>query len=304
MNENNENHKNTLLIVDDESVNLKVLNHILGQDYTIYTASNGESAIVKAKELLPDLVILDVLMPGIDGYETLSEIKKCEETSHIPIIFITGLNTDLDEEKGLSLDAADYIMKPFSATIVKLRVKNQIKIVNQMRTIEHLSRIDQLTNLPNRRSFDERLNLEWKNAKRELTPISLLMIDIDHFKHVNDTYGHHKGDIVLKEIAKIIPSAFHRPSDFAARWGGEEFAAVLPNTQSEGAMELAEKIRVLIEEAEITLEQGLSIKKTVSIGVNTVVPQQQDIADLFITKADLALYAAKDAGRNKVIMAG
>jgi diguanylate cyclase (GGDEF)-like protein len=295
--------KNSLLIVDDENINLKVLNQILGSEYTLYTASNGKSAIEKAKEYKPDLIILDIVMPEMDGYETLKEIKRSDDIKHIPVIFITGLSNDMDEEKGLSLNAADYITKPFSATIVKLRVHNQIQIVNQLRTIENLSMKDQLTNIPNRRSFDERLNMEWKTAVRDQTPISILMIDIDKFKHINDTYGHQKGDIVLQEIAKTYPKAFHRPSDFAARWGGEEFVALLPHTHSDGAMEIAEKIRSVIEEMEIRLGKDASYRITVSIGVNTIIPAVETSIDSFITNADMALYEAKDTGRNRVVLA-
>jgi diguanylate cyclase (GGDEF)-like protein len=295
--------KNSLLVVDDENINLKVLNQILGAEYTIYTASNGKSAIEKAKEYKPDLIILDIIMPEMDGYETLKEIKKSDDIKHIPVIFITGLSNDMDEEKGLSLNAADYITKPFSATIVKLRVHNQIQIVNQMRTIERLSMMDQLTNLPNRRSFDERLNMEWKVAVRDQTPISILMIDIDKFKHINDTFGHQKGDIVLQEISRIYPKEFKRPSDFAARWGGEEFVALLPHTHAEGSFEIAERIRNVIEDTEIKLGKDTTYKITVSIGVNTVIPSVDASIDAFITNADMALYEAKDTGRNRVVAA-
>jgi PleD family two-component response regulator len=137
-----EEKKNTVLIVDDEKINLKILTHILEKDYKIYTASEGISAIEKAKEFLPDLILLDIVMPKMDGYETLSKLKKCEETKNIPVIFITGLSNDDEEEKGLALGAIDYITKPFSAIIVKLRVKLQIQIVNQVQTIERLSSIE------------------------------------------------------------------------------------------------------------------------------------------------------------------
>jgi diguanylate cyclase (GGDEF)-like protein len=163
-----------------------------------------------------------------------------------------------------------------------------------------MSMIDQLTNLPNRRCFDERLQMEWKQAVREQTPISLLMMDIDSFKNINDTYGHQQGDIVLKIIAKTFPQAFKRPADFAARWGGEEFIALLPNTRLEGAMEMAEKIRSDIEKIAIPYNEGETIKITISIGVNSLVPELKSSTNAFISNADKALYAAKAAGKNKV----
>ncbi|MDR0321923.1 MAG: diguanylate cyclase [Treponema sp.] len=293
--------KNSLLIVDDENTNLKVLSHILGQDYTIYTATNGESALEKAKEYKPDLILLDIIMPGMNGYETLSAVKSCEEIKKIPIIFITGLTSDEDEAKGLALDAADYLTKPFSSAVVKLRVRNQIQIINQLRTIEHISMIDQLTNLPNRRSFDSRLKMEWGQAIREKTSISLLMIDLDKFKIVNDTYGHLHGDVVLQTAAAIFSQAVKRPGDFAARWGGEEFVVLLPNTHSDGAVEIAEKIRLDVESTTIPVHGGSEMKITISIGVTSLIPTNENSIDAFISTADKALYAAKDAGRNKVL---
>jgi len=293
--------KNSLLIVDDENTNLKVLTHILGHDYTIFTATNGTNAIEKAKEYKPDLILLDILMPDMNGYDTLSLMKQCEEIKKIPVVFITGLSSDEDEEKGLTLEAADYITKPFSSMIVKLRVRNQIQIINQMRTIEHLSLIDQLTNIANRRSFDDRLYMEWKQAIREHTTISILLIDVDNFKNLNDTYGHQQGDVVLKTMAAIFPRAFKRPGDFAARWGGEEFVVLLPNTPKEGAIEIAEKIRSDIENTEIIFKNGAKVKITVSIGVNSLIPTHDDSVDAFISNADDMLYAAKNAGKNKVI---
>jgi len=293
--------KNTLLIVDDENTNLKVLTHILGQEYTIFTAANGASAVEKAVEFLPDLILMDILMPEMDGYATLSMIKSCKTIQRIPVIFITGLDSEEDEEKGLSLEAADYITKPFSATIVKLRVRNQIQIVNQMRTIERLSMIDQLTNIPNRRSFESRLNMEWKQAVREQTPISLLIMDLDNFKCVNDTYGHQQGDIVLQKIADVFPQSFRRPCDFAARWGGEEFVVLLPNTHLDGAFQIAEKIRADIENMSIPAADGSQIRITLSIGVSSTVPAKEALVDAFVSNADKALYSAKESGRNKVI---
>ena len=293
--------KNTLLIVDDENANLKVLTHILGADYTIYTATNGLNAVQKARELQPDLILLDILMPEMDGYETLSTIKKTEEINKIPVVFITGLDSVEDEEKGLSLDAADYITKPFSAPIVKLRVRNQIQIVNQLRMIERLSLVDQLTGIANRRSFDSRLIVEWKQAIREQTSLSLLMMDLDKFKDLNDTYGHQQGDLVLKKVAEIFTMSLRRPADFTARWGGEEFIVLLPNTPLEGALDVAENIRTDIERSPIMFSDGTVIRITVSIGVASIFPEKSSSIDVFISNADKALYLAKDAGRNRVM---
>jgi diguanylate cyclase (GGDEF)-like protein len=231
----------------------------------------------------------------------LAALKKSEKTQKIPIIFITGLSSDEDEAKGLALDAADYITKPFAAKIVKLRVRNQMQIINQMRTIERLSMIDQLTEIPNRRSFDERLFLEWNQAIREKTPISILVMDVDKFKYYNDTYGHQQGDVVLKTVAKVFSQSIRRPADFVARWGGEEFTVLLPNTVAGGAMEVAETIRAAVENTVILCADGTETKVTISIGVFTQIPEQSCTIDTFITNADEALYTAKRTGRNKVV---
>jgi len=293
--------KNSVLIIDDEMSNLRILTHILGSEYTIYTAKDGVNGIEKTMEYMPDLILLDIIMPEMDGYTVLAELKKLNATAKIPVIFITGLDSIEDEERGLSLNAADYINKPFSPTIVKLRVRNQIQIVNQIRTIENLSMIDQLTGLPNRRSFDARINEEWKRAIRETTPISILVIDIDKFKVYNDTYGHQQGDAVLRTVAKVFSQSLKRASDFAARWGGEEFIVLLPHTYLDGAMEIAENIRRNVENVEISHADGSKSKVTVSIGVTTLVPTQNSSMDAFFSMADKALYDAKASGRNRVL---
>ncbi|MCL2194004.1 MAG: diguanylate cyclase [Treponema sp.] len=294
--------KNSILVVDDEVGNLQVLAHILGMEYTIYTAKNGANAIEKAKEYMPDLILLDIIMPDMDGYQVLIELKSLETTKKIPVIFITGLSSIEDEAKGLSLNAADYISKPFSPTIVKLRVQNLIQIVNQLRTIERLSLVDQLTGIPNRRSFDERINAEWKRAIREggPAPISILVMDVDHFKTYNDTYGHQQGDLALQVVAGVFSRHLKRSVDFAARWGGEEFIGLLPGTSLDGALEIAEDIRKSVENMEIDHYNGSSSKITVSIGVSTQKPTQSTWTDSFISMADRALYNAKAAGRNRV----
>ena len=294
-------NRSSVLIVDDESVNIKILAHILGSEYKIITATSGMDAIKTAKEKSPDIILMDIMMPDMDGYQTLSLIKKNEDICKIPVIFITGLDSDEDEEKGLSLEAADYITKPFSSSVVKLRVRNQIKMLQQMRTIEELSYLDQLTGLSNRRSFDDRLRMEWKQAVREKTHISILMMDLDKFKAVNDIYGHMHGDIVLQTVSGIIKKIYRRPGDFASRWGGEEFVVLLPNTPAEGAVEIAEKIRAQVETTDIPHENGEITKITLSIGVNSLIPTQDSAINDFLDHADKSLYAAKEAGRNKVM---
>jgi diguanylate cyclase (GGDEF)-like protein len=300
--------KNSLLIVDDDKPSLMVLANILESDYTVRIASSAKSAIMIAEEYTPDLILLDIVIPEMDGYEIFSALRNSEKTAHIPVIFISGLNNRNDEKRGLELGAVDYICKPFDARIIKLRVSHQIQIVNHLRTIEYLSIMDQLTDMPNRRHFDNRLRVEWGRATRENVPISLLMMDVDHFKNYNDTYGHQQGDKALRMIANVLTQSLKRTSDFPARWGGEEFTALLPNTDSGGGLVIAEQIRENIETAVIPHDSGLVTKLTLSIGVfahtpTAFSPESATCSiDEFISRADKALYNAKNAGRNRVCL--
>ena len=291
--------KSRILIVDDEKLVLMALCKILSTDYTIYTARDGLSALEMARTKKPDLILLDIIMPGIDGYDTLCTLKKEEETWRIPVIIISGLNDSDNERKGLSMEAADYISKPFVDEIVKLRVKNQIQMVNQIRIIEQLSNMDQLTGLANRRYLDQQLAMFFGMAIRDNLPISLLMIDADKFKTYNDTYGHVQGDMLIKSMAGIFSSDLKRAGDFVARYGGEEFCIILPKTDIEGAMNVAEKIRKDIEALSIPCVDGTPTNITVSIGVHSITPVKSDTITDFIHKADVALYSAKQSGRNR-----
>jgi diguanylate cyclase (GGDEF)-like protein len=292
--------KNSVLIVDDDSANLLILSHILQPEYTIYTAKDGVSAIQKAKKFLPDLILLDILMPGMDGYEVFSVLQQSEKAKHIPVIFITGLNSVDDQKKGLKMGAVDYISKPFDDVIVKLRVALHIRLINQLHTIVYLSTTDQLTDIPNRRAFDNRLNEEWKRAIREKQPVTLIMVDVDYFKFYNDKYGHQQGDKALVTIAGILGKTAARSTDFAARWGGEEFVVLLPNTDVQAGLKVGEDLRKSVECAEIHLCDGVTTRMTISIGVNSQIPLRDSDLDGFISGADKALYAAKEAGRNRV----
>ncbi|MCL2819280.1 MAG: diguanylate cyclase [Oscillospiraceae bacterium] len=292
--------KNRILIVDDDTSMLIELASILNQDYKIYTVKDGLSALEKASEVSPDLILLDVIMPDISGFEVLGRLKDNEKTRDIPVLFITGATDSEAEIQGLAAGAVDYVHKPLNESLVKLRVRHQIQLLNQFRKIEHLSMSDQLTGLPNRRSFEMKITEEWDRASRELTPLSVMMVDIDHFKKYNDTYGHQQGDVALKAVADMFARSLRRPSDFVARWGGEEFILLLPNTDSKGAYDVAESIRKHAEDMEIPAADKSITKLTVSIGVNTRVQSQIITLDKFVSWTDMALYTAKNKGRNKV----
>jgi len=292
--------KNSILIVDDEEANIIALTHILSPHYTVYAVKDGQDALEVAEEYRPDVILLDIIMPDMDGYSVIKALKNSDKTWDIPVIFITGLSNPDDEVRGLDLGAADYISKTFSPAIVNLRVKNQIKMLNQLRTIELISMIDQLTAIPNRRGFVNRLDMEWIRAIRDNTSISVLVIDVDKFKVYNDTYGHQQGDVVLQAVARTVEQSLNRPGDFAARWGGEEFIVLLPNTDTSGALLIAEKIRQNVSNLVIPCSDGTETIVTISIGVNALTPQLTSSRETFISEADKALYRAKSSGRNRV----
>jgi diguanylate cyclase (GGDEF)-like protein len=297
--------KNSILVVDDEPANIISLTHILKEKYKIIAAKNGTDGIRLAHQHKPDVILLDIIMPDKDGFEVIADLKNNSETQGIPVIFITGLTNVEDEERGLAAGAADYINKPFSAPIVELRVYNQVMMQNYIKKIEELSVRDQLTQLTNRRGFDERLRADFGGALRKQTNISVLIMDLDKFKNYNDTFGHLQGDKALQAAALVLKDSVTRATDFVGRWGGEEFVALLPDTNSEQALVVAENIRQNMEKLEIPLiTDGTATKITVSIGICSGTPSQDDNADIYMNNADAALYQAKEGGRNRAVLYG
>jgi diguanylate cyclase (GGDEF)-like protein len=293
--------KFSILIVDDEKTNFMALNDILAREYTVFTAKSGEEALARVEEDPPDLILLGILLSGIDGFEVLRRLKGSPDTRGIPVIIITELNTETDEEKGLLLGAVDYITKPFKNGIVIARIKTHLQIVHQMRLIERLGLVDPLTDIPNRRCFDDRIAIEWRRSIRDKRPIAFMMMDVDKFKTYNDTYGHPQGDVLLKTISRIFSSAARRPGDLAARLGGEEFGVLLPDADLEAALQVAEEIRSRVENTRILTAEGKTeTKTTISIGVVSLIPTQNMLISDFISAADKYLYAAKESGRNRI----
>jgi len=287
-----------ILIVDDEKVNLISLAHFLKQEYEIIVASSGEAAITEAEEQLPDMILLDIVMPDMTGFDVLLRLKSSIKTMGIPVIFITGLNNVEDEEKGLTLGAVDYITKPFNQNLVKARIKTHLRMSDYIHTIEKLCMLDTLTGLPNRRNFDTRIEAEWGRAFREKKPLGLIILDIDNFKHYNDTYGHPQGDNLLQAIGSILSKTLHRSSDIAVRWGGEEFCIILPDTDMTGTLNIAEQIRTTVMEMSISNTENIKTSVTVSLGANSKIPNDSEIVADFIEEIDKLLYQAKKNGKN------
>jgi len=292
--------KHSVLIVDDEALNITALSHMLSDDYSVHVTKTGVEGFEAAREMLPDIILLDIVMPEMNGYDVIEALKKDDDTKDIPVIFVTARGHVQDEELGLALGAVDYIAKPFSSSIVKKRVANQLKILSQMRTINELSRTDALTGIGNRRHFNDVLDKEWSRAMRQQVSLGFIIIDIDHFKNYNDSYGHLQGDIVLVKIAEVIKNGLHRAIDQVARWGGEEFAIILPDTDSNGAVSVVENIRKAVEGTAFMLN-GEPTHVTISAGVHSVIPSQGSDykLDNFVSDADTALYRAKNKGRNR-----
>jgi diguanylate cyclase (GGDEF)-like protein len=298
--------KNSVLIVDDEVMNIKSLTLILSDSYTVYAEKKGGNTVEMAKKLKPDLILLDIVMSDMDGFQVIQNLKENEETKNIPVIFITGLQATESELKGFELGAVDYIHKPFVAPIVQARVQSQLKIVNLLNKVQSLIVTDVLTELGNRRYFNIELAREWDRAKRKQHSLSFILMDVDNFKTFNDLHGHLSGDMVLQYVSGVIRQTITRASDKAARWGGEEFAAILPDTNLDGAKKIAEDMRFTIANNAILLEDKSTATITVSVGVHCIVPEQESDYALvnFVADADKAKYREKNKEKNTVCVVG
>lgn len=290
-----------LLLVDDVKANLLLLAKALGQDYECRLATDGASALEQAISDPPDLILLDVMMPGLDGYEVCRQLKADPRTINIPVIFLTHLNEEADEKAGLEAGAIDYITKPFRFPIIKARVRNHLELKRRGDLLEQLAGMDGLTGIPNRRRFDETLTLEWNRTRRHGAPLALILLDIDFFKSYNDHYGHPQGDDCLRKVAAVLAATLQRASDTLARYGGEEFAAILPDTSLDSAVDMAELMRCRV--MDLAIPHGYSRVAacvTVSLGVAACIPAERNSAAELVEAADGALYQAKHAGRNRV----
>jgi diguanylate cyclase (GGDEF)-like protein len=290
-----------LLVVDDQPINIQVMYQAFAGDYQVFMATSGAQALAICKDNPPDLVLLDVVMPGMDGFEVCAKLKADASTCNIPIIFVTG-HTDTEQEThGLSLGAVDFIAKPVNPAVVRARVKSQLTLKFQSDLLRKLVFLDGLSGVYNRRYFDQQLSIEWARAGRSHAPLSILMIDVDFFKLYNDRYGHQAGDDCLRQIAVTLKISLKRPADLVARYGGEEFACILPETAFDDAMILAKELEARIRALQLQHEASTAASFiTVSIGLATQTVGSIGDAQALVRLADAQLYRSKQDGRARV----
>lgn len=293
-----------ILVIDDSSVQTEFLCSILKDDHEVDTCHTAEDGLRAAKEGGYSLILLDVVMPGMDGFMLLRKLKAAPATQYIPVILLTSLTDIQYEERGLLLGAVDYITKPFSPTIIKARVNTHIQLHHYRMQFQQQAMLDPLTGIANRRRYDDESLLRWKEAIRFKLPLSICMFDIDKFKLYNDTFGHPAGDQVIKTVAGAASAFFQRATDLFARYGGEEFVAVFVGNDGQSSFEFAKSIRKAIEDLHIPHNSPVCEWVTVSMGGVTLVPKPEDRYDTYLKLADTMLYDAKRFGRNMVVWSG
>lgn len=290
----------TILIVDDEQINIRLLAETVNDLGSVVFATNGQAAIQQAHEQQPDLILLDVKMPEMDGYSVCAALKDQDGTRNIPVVFVSALGEE-GEEEGLNAGAIDYIYKPFRPAIVRARVRNQLDLKRYRDALEDIAFHDGLTGLPNRRAFDRHFTDEIRRAHRSEKPLSVVLADIDHFKAYNDTYGHGKGDACLRIVGAALSAPRNRPGDMLARYGGEEFVGIFPDCDVYGAELICETLRISVENLEIPHSAStVADVVTVSVGSVTSIPNSPDVHDDLLAAADQQLYRSKQNGRNRV----
>ena len=295
--------KGRILIVDDAMENIQILHQAIQDEHDVLFAMSGAKAIHIAQNQLPDLILLDAMMPDMDGYAVCAALRTSSITRAIPIIFVTALKSPEDETRALDAGAADFISKPVNAAVVRARVRTQLTVKRQADALRELTLTDGLTGVSNRRAFDETLSAEWRRCARARIPLALLLLDIDHFKKFNDTYGHQAGDACLQQVAGAMRRAAKRPQDLVARYGGEEFAILLPHEELGGAGTVAQRIIDEIALLAIAHESAPSGPLlTVSMGVTSMIPQDGIEPSSLVAAADTLLYEAKANGRNRYVL--
>ena len=290
-----------ILIIDDSPVQANFLKSILEHDYAITVSNTAEDGLNQVRTGDYSLILLDVIMPGMDGFELLKKLQEEVLLQRAPVILITSLNDTDHEAKGLTLGAVDYITKPFHPAIVRARVHTHVKLYQYRTQIEREATMDQLTGVANRRRYDSVSLKRWQDAIRLHVPFSICMFDIDKFKVYNDTFGHPAGDKVISAVAQTASTLLRRGTDFFARYGGEEFVAVFVGNDARASFEFLKTIRQAVEDLHIKHNSPVCEWVTVSVGGVSLVPKSGDSYETYLKLADTMLYDAKRLGRNRVV---
>ena len=324
--------KEKVLVIDDSSDNLELLSYILSfKGYEVVTSDRPQKALEIARTSPPDIILLDIGMPEMDGYEICQRLRSGENTKDIPIIFVSAWNQGNNKTRAFRYGGNDYITKPYQIEEVIARVENQLQIQRLKTELENknerlsqelfrqknqeqqllkinqklgqLVNIDSLTQLANRHRFDEFLTREWYRRRRDNSSLSLILCDIDYFKLYNDCFGHIGGDECLKQVAEVISEGVKRPADLAARYGGEEFAIILPQTPAQNALKVAERIRLNVKKLQLSHPSSLiDDYVSLSLGVSCITPDSKSTEQQLLSTADEALYEAKKQGRDRAIL--
>jgi len=291
-----------VLVVDDHKLNVKLLTDILeDEDFIVYSTDNGLSVLEMTLKFLPDVILLDIMMPGLDGFEVCKLLKENDEVNDIPIIMVTAKAEGIDVKKALEYGAFDYIKKPIDEIEVIARIQSALRFKQSQDLLKELAMKDRLTGLYNHALLVELFEKELAKQQRNDGDIAFVMIDVDHFKRINDTYGHTSGNIVLKELASILKNSVRR-GDIVSRYGGEEFGLVLPEIDKQGTWQMCERIREKIEGLSFNTDGKESIHITVSMGIFHKSSKDNMTGSEIIQKSDENLYQAKANGRNRVEM--
>ncbi|MDH4608999.1 diguanylate cyclase [Pseudomonas sp. BN102] len=289
-----------ILIIDDSADSIRLLSSMLKDQGQILFATSGETGIRLAQQQQPTLILLDVEMSGMNGYEVCAALKNDPATQDCAVIIVTA-NTGMEYEiKALEAGAVDFITKPFNPPVVRARVQTHLRLQRQTTLMRQLANRDGLTGLYNRRYFDEALSLEFERHRRQRLPLAVALIDVDHFKAYNDHYGHPQGDVCLQSVAKAINTVSRRPGELVARYGGEEFAIILPHTDALGAEKYGGWLCDLVRELRIDHQYSATAPMvTISVGIASLAPPVQGSMQQLIEATDKALYQAKTDGRDR-----
>lgn len=294
-----------ILLIDDSPDSIRLLSGFVRDLARVIFATSGAAGIALARSRHPDLILLDVEMPGLDGYQVCRQLKDDPQTQRASVLFVTSHHSSFHEVAAFDAGAVDFLSKPLTPAVVRARVQTHLTLKRQSDTLQRLAMLDGLTGIHNRAYLDEQLDLEWRRHQRQQMALGFALVDIDHFKLFNDHYGHQEGDLCLRRVAQTLAASSRRPGEFTARYGGEEFALLLPGLTGGALQRTGDRLCEQIRQLDIPHGRSLTAPVvSVSIGLASVMPTRDALPTLLVGLADKALYQAKLAGRNRAVVAG